>query len=85
MADVKVVIDQLPDELRQEVVDFAEFLLAKAHARAGVLPTPASPDAARGTEPSAGPWDSLIASLGQFSDDYMAERCQPSQAARETL
>ena len=31
------------------------------------------------TPKDAGPWDSLVASLDQFSDDFMEDRAQPSQ------
>ena len=31
------------------------------------------------------PWASLLASLGQFSDDFMAERNQPPQQVRKGL
>ena len=31
------------------------------------------------------PWQSLIESLDQFSDDYMEERDQPAQQEREHL
>ena len=33
---------------------------------------------------SADPWQSLIDSLGQFSDDYMEDRAQPAVQERET-
>ena len=87
MADAKIVLDQLPDDLQREVVDFAEFLLAKARARKATSPTPDSTGATRATEPDQGenPWASLLNSLGQFSDDYMTERRQPGQEAREAM
>lgn len=31
------------------------------------------------------PWQILIDSLGQFSDDFMAERIQPDEQQREDL
>jgi hypothetical protein len=87
VADAKIVLDQLPDDLQQEVVDFAEFLLAKARTRKATSPTLDSADAARAAEQGQGegPWDSLLNSLDQFSDDYMTERCQPGQEAREAM
>jgi antitoxin VapB len=33
----------------------------------------------------AGPWQSLLDSLGQFSDDFMEDRCQPPDQKREAL
>ena len=87
MEDAKIVLDQLPDDLQQEVVDFAEFLLAKARTRKATSPKLDSAGAARVAEQGQGesPWSSLLKSLDQFSDDYMAERCQPGQEARETM
>ena len=85
MADAKIVLDQLPDDLQQEVVDFAEFLLAKARTRKATSPTLDSTGAASAAEQGEGPWASLLSSLGQFSDDYMVERCQPGQEAREAM
>jgi len=34
---------------------------------------------------SAGPWQVLVDSLGQFSDDFMEERSQPSDQRREAM
>lgn len=34
---------------------------------------------------SANQWQPLIDSLDQFSDDFMAERSQPSEQIRETV
>ncbi len=87
MADAKHVLDQLPDDLQQEVVDFAEFLLAKARMCGSV----SSPSDSAGAAPTKeqgeaeGPWDSLVASLEQFSEDYMADRRQPGQQPREAM
>ncbi len=33
--------------------------------------------------PKDDPWESLISSLDQFSDDFMAERVQPPAESRE--
>ena len=33
----------------------------------------------------ADPWDSMTASLEQFTSDFMQERCQPAQQQREGL
>jgi antitoxin VapB len=35
--------------------------------------------------PAKGIWDSLIESLGKFSDDFMTERNQPEAQEREAL
>lgn len=35
--------------------------------------------------PSADPWTGFEASLGLFSDDFMAERVQPAVEERESL
>jgi len=35
--------------------------------------------------PADNPWASLLDSLDRFSDDYMAERCQPGPQTREHL
>ena len=35
--------------------------------------------------PKDNPWESLIDSLSQFSDDFMSERPQPVQRSREDL
>jgi len=35
--------------------------------------------------PKDDPWSSLIDSLDQFSDDFMEDRNQPSEQAREEL
>lgn len=35
--------------------------------------------------PSADPWSGFEAALGQFSDDFMADRVQPAAEARESL
>jgi len=35
--------------------------------------------------PKNSPWTSLISSVHEFSDDFMEERHQPFQQARETL
>jgi antitoxin VapB len=35
--------------------------------------------------PKDAPWSSLIASLDQFTDDYMENRNQPAQKSREHL
>ncbi len=31
------------------------------------------------------PWQPLLDSLGQFSDDFMEDRCQPVDQKRETI
>ncbi len=35
--------------------------------------------------PTGDPWSGFAAALGQFSDDFMAERVQPPQEARESF
>ncbi len=35
--------------------------------------------------PSAGAWDSLVESLGKFSDDFPADRNQPESQDREAF
>ena len=35
--------------------------------------------------PEDNPWASLVDSLDQFSDDFMVDRCQPMQRAREDI
>lgn len=35
--------------------------------------------------PKDSPWSSLVNSLDQFSDDFMDERSQPKQQARDLL
>jgi antitoxin VapB len=35
--------------------------------------------------PKEDPWEPLIASLDQFTDDFMAERRQPAMAERESF
>lgn len=35
--------------------------------------------------PKSNSWDSLIDSLGKFSDDFMSERNQPKTQARESF
>lgn len=35
--------------------------------------------------PKSQSWDTLIASLSKFSDDFMADREQPTQRERETF
>lgn len=35
--------------------------------------------------PKDDPWSILVNSLNQFTDDFMVERDQPAQNARETL
>lgn len=35
--------------------------------------------------PKDDPWDSLVASLEQFTDDFMSERLQPDADMREAL
>ena len=35
--------------------------------------------------PYHNPWESFINSVEEFSEDYMAERNQPSQAKRESM
>ncbi len=35
--------------------------------------------------PKSNSWDSLIGSLGKFSDDFMVERNQPRTQARESF
>lgn len=35
--------------------------------------------------PARGSWDSLVASLGKFSDDFMADRGQPAPQKRRGL
>lgn len=35
--------------------------------------------------PSADPWSGFEAALGQFSDDFMADRVQPAAEERESL
>jgi Tol biopolymer transport system component len=87
VADAKIVLDELPDDLQQEVVDFAEFLLAKARTRRAASTTLDTAGASLTEEQGQGdgPWASLLNSLGQFSDDYMIERCQPCPQGREAM
>jgi antitoxin VapB len=35
--------------------------------------------------PKDDPWSSLVESLDQFSEDFMADRAQPDQVHRESL
>jgi antitoxin VapB len=35
--------------------------------------------------PAKGIWDSLVGSLGQFSDDFMSDRKQPKAGERESF
>jgi len=35
--------------------------------------------------PKKNKWDSLVSSLGKFSDDFMSERVQPELDERESL
>lgn len=35
--------------------------------------------------PTDDPWSGFAAALGQFSDDFMVERVQPPQEARESF
>ena len=35
--------------------------------------------------PKSKSWDTLLSSLGHFSDDYMNDRAQPGQQTRESL
>jgi antitoxin VapB len=35
--------------------------------------------------PTEDPWELLIHSLNQFTDDFMAERCQPAMVKRESF
>ena len=55
---MKNTLDEMPNDLRQQVADFAEFPLAKAHKQA------CHEDA----------WASLVSSIERFSDEYMAGR-----------
>lgn len=35
--------------------------------------------------PPDAPWDTLFDALGQFSPDFMADRCQPPMQERDSL
>jgi antitoxin VapB len=60
---------RLPKEFRFE----GEFVYIKKSGNAVVL------------LPAKGAWESLVASLDKFSDDFMAERGQPASQDREAL
>ncbi len=60
---------RLPKEFRFE----GDFVYVKKSGNAVVL------------LPAAAAWDSLVASLDKFSDDFMPERTQPEPEERETL
>jgi antitoxin VapB len=60
---------RLPREFRFE----GEFVYIKKSGNAVVL------------LPAKGAWESLVASLDKFSDDFMAERGQPAAQDREAL